>query len=135
VDAHRPLGPEHDPAAILSTAETRQVNNDYTQFHGQFFRIATASIVAGLRGAAVRVEKRLNGEICARFRQRYPAITAIHQRPTPAKPAAQSPPGAGKHPGPSPAMRTVMKNLLRKPGMPVWMAGRIDNSRTAGPSD
>jgi len=131
VDAHRPLGPGHDLAAILSTVETRQVNNDYTlQFHGQLFRIAPACIVAGLRGAAVRVEKRLNGEVCVRFRDRFLAMTRIDSRPTPAKPAAPNRPRKGKRPGPSPAMRAVMNNLFRKPGMPVRAAGWVDRTRT-----
>ena len=83
-DSHRPLGPDYDLAATLSMVETRQVNNDYTiQFQGQFYRIASSSIMAGLRGAPVRVEKRLNGEICVRFRDRYLAVTAIGQRPVP----------------------------------------------------
>ena len=29
-DAHRPLGQEHDLAAILSHVESRQMTNDYT---------------------------------------------------------------------------------------------------------
>jgi transposase len=136
VDAHRPLSPDHNLAAILSTVETRQVNNDYTlQFRNQLLRIAPASIVAGLRGAAVRVEKRLNGEVCVRFRDRDLAITAIDQRPTPARPAALNRPRKGKHPGPSPAMRAVINHLFRKPGMPVWAAGQIDNARAADPGD
>ncbi|HVX56630.1 MAG TPA: ISNCY family transposase [Candidatus Saccharimonadales bacterium] len=136
VDAHRPLEPEHNLEATLSTVETRQVNNDYTlQFHGRLLRIEPASIMAGLRGAPVRVEKRLNGEICVRFRERYLAVTAIDQRPAPAKSAAPAPPGKRKHPGPSPAARAAMNHLLRKPGMPVWAAGRIDNTRAATPAE
>jgi hypothetical protein len=136
VDAHRPLGPEHDLAAALSVVEPRQVNNDYTiQFHGQLYRIAASSIVAGLRGATVRVEKRLNGEIHVRFRERYLSISAIDSPPTQAPPAPPHRRRTGKKPGPSPALRAAMQNMFRKPGMPVWMAGRIDNSRSAGSCD
>lgn len=136
VDAHRPLGPEHDLAATLSTVETRQVNNDYTmQFQGRHYRIASSSIVAGLRGAAVRVEKRLDGEVHVRFRERYLAIARVEQRSQPAVSAKTARPAAGKHPGPSQAMRSAIGNLLRKPGPPVWLAGRIDRTRTSDKLD
>lgn len=136
VDAHRPLGEDCDLAATLSLVETRQVNNDYTiQFGGQLYRIASSSIIAGLRGGVVRVEKRLDGQICVRFRERYLDVTAIDRRVAPVKPAPSNRPRTGKRPGPSPAMRAVMDNLLRKPGMPVWAAGRIDGGRASGPGD
>jgi transposase len=136
VDAHRPLGPEHDLAATLSTVETRQVNNDYTiQLHGRHYRIESSSIAAGLRGAAVRVEKRLDGEVHVRFRERYLALTIMDQRPQPAVSAKTARPAAGKHPGPSPAMRSAMDHLLRKSGPPVWLAGQIDRTRTSDKLD
>jgi hypothetical protein len=136
VDAHRPLGPEHDLAATLSTVETRQVNNDYTiQFHGRLYRIENASIRAGLRGAPVRVEKRLDGELYVRFRERYLAIANVDQRPRPAVSVKAVRSSAGKHPGPSPAMRSAMDNLLRKSGPPVWLAGQIDRTRTSDKLD
>ncbi|HEY4085018.1 MAG TPA: ISNCY family transposase [Bryobacteraceae bacterium] len=135
-DAHRPLTPDCDLAAVLSIVETRQVNNDYTiQFQGQFYRIASSSIVAGLRGAPVRVEKRLDGEICMRFRERYLDVTAVERRAAPAKVTPPNRSRKAKHPGPSPAMRAVMDNLLRKPGMPVWAAGKIDNNHPSRPKD
>jgi transposase len=136
VDAHRMLGPEHNLAATLSTVETRQVNNDYTiQLHGRHYRIESSSIAAGLRGAAVRVEKRLDGEVHVRFRERYLALTSIDQRPQPAVSAKTARPSAGKHPGPSPAMRSTMDNLFRKSGPPVWLAGQIDRTRTSDKLD
>lgn len=136
VDAHRPLGPEHDLAATLSTVETRQVNNDYTiQFHGRHYRVESSSIITGLRGAAVRVEKRLDGEVHVRFRERYLSLTSVDRRPPPAILAKAVRPSAGKRPGPSPAMRSAMDSLLRKPGPPVWLAGRIDRTRTADQLD
>ncbi|HVY93922.1 MAG TPA: ISNCY family transposase [Bryobacteraceae bacterium] len=135
-DAHRPLPPDCDLTAVLSIVETRQVNNDYTiQFEGQFYRIASSSIVAGLRGAPVRVEKRLNGEIWVRFRERYLEVAAIEQRTEPAEPTPSPRSRKAKHPGPSPAMRAVMDNLLRKRGMPVWAAGKINNNHASEPRD
>jgi hypothetical protein len=39
-DAHRPLGKDHDLAAILSHVEQRQVTNDYTvRYDGKFYQI------------------------------------------------------------------------------------------------
>jgi transposase len=68
-DAHRPVGPEHDLASILSHVETRIVAQDYTiPFQGVRYRIARQAVVAGLRGARVRVEQRLDGKIAVRFR-------------------------------------------------------------------
>jgi hypothetical protein len=62
----------HDLAAILSQVESRQVKNDYTiQFEGKTYGIEPADISTGLRGAAVRVEKRRDGAVAIRFRDQY----------------------------------------------------------------
>jgi transposase len=72
-DAHRPLGKEHSLAASLSYVETRQVSNDYTiQVDRQTWQIAPGSIRAGLRGADVRVEMRLDRSMAVRFREALP---------------------------------------------------------------
>src|SRR5450759_3890511 len=89
-DAHRPLEKQHDLAAVLSHVETRQVNNDYTiQFVAKVYQIARKSICVGLRGAVVRVEKRREGSLAVRFRDRYLSISQCDQRPkvTPVQPA------------------------------------------------
>src|ERR1022692_4738897 len=71
-DAHRPLGKEHSLAASLSYVETRQVSNDYTiQVDRQTWQISRDGIRAGLRGADVRVEVRLDGSMAVRFRESY----------------------------------------------------------------
>ncbi len=76
-DAHRTLGPEHNLAQALSWVETRQVNNDYTiQLAGQLYQIERDAICAGLRGALVRVERRLDGSLAVRFRERYLTVQA-----------------------------------------------------------
>src|ERR1700720_3281976 len=69
-DALGPLGKEHSLAASLSYVETRQVSNDYTiQVDRKTWQIARARICAGLRGADVRVELRLDGSMaCWLFR-------------------------------------------------------------------
>jgi transposase len=88
-DAHRPLDGAHDLAAILSSVETRQVSNDYTlRFHGNQHQIARASIRSGLRGASVRVEKRLDGSLAVAYQGRYLEL----QECSPVPPVAATPP-------------------------------------------
>jgi hypothetical protein len=86
-DAHRALEQKYDLAAILSHVENRRVGNDYTiQFESKVYQIASKDIRAGLRGADVRVEKRRDGSIAVRFRDRYVAVSRCEQRPKQAKP-------------------------------------------------
>jgi transposase len=81
-DAHRPLGKEHSLAASLSYVETRQVSNDYTiQVDRQTWQIAPGSIRAGLRGADVRVEMRLDRSMAVRFREAYLVMSQCQPRP------------------------------------------------------
>jgi DNA-binding Lrp family transcriptional regulator len=94
-DAHRPLAATHSLPASLSYVETRQVNNDYTiQLDNKIYLIARADIRAGLRGASVRVEMRLDGFLAVRFRKVYVTVTECVARPKveavrkPRKPAA-----------------------------------------------
>jgi transposase len=133
-DAHRPLGAEHDLAAALSQVETRQVNNDYTiQLDGRFHQIQRGSICAGLRGATVRIERRLDGSLAVRFRQRYLAHTACTPRPKPKEVVAPklSHPRTSRRSKPSVAMRASMDRLFHPPGPPVWKASQIDRTRTS----
>ena len=70
-DAHRPLGKEHDLAAILSHVEQRQVTNDYTvRYDGKLYQIDRRDIRTGMRKAWVRVEQRLDGTIAVQFQGR-----------------------------------------------------------------
>ena len=132
VDAHRPLGAEHDLAAILTRVATRQVNNDYTvQYEGRFYQIARASVCAGLRGAVVRVEQRLDGTVAVRFRDRYLEVRACAARPQRLSPASKAARRSAPRPSPSPAIRAVMDELLERPGPPVWSAAMIDKTRTS----
>ena len=81
-DAHRPLEKQNDLSAILSHVENRRVNNDYTVlFETKIFQIARKDICAGLRGAVVRVEKRHDGSVAVRFRERYLSVEQCAQRP------------------------------------------------------
>lgn len=87
-DAHRPLEKQHDLAAILSQVESRRVNNDYTiQLDTKIYQIARQDIRTGLRGAVVRVEKRRDGSVAVRFRDRSLGISICEQRPKLSKPS------------------------------------------------
>jgi transposase len=80
-NAHRLLGGEHDLGSILSHAETRTVGQDYTlQFQGVRYQIARQAVMAGLRAAPVRVEKRLDGKVAVRFRGQYLAVSVCAER-------------------------------------------------------
>jgi hypothetical protein len=75
-DAHRPLAKSHNLAASLSHVETRQVRNDYTlQWEGELYQIERQAITPGLRGANVRVEKRLDGVVAVRYGEKYLPVT------------------------------------------------------------
>jgi hypothetical protein len=70
-DAHRPLGPGHDLAAILSIQEDRVVSNDYTiRFCNRFYQLLPP-VHPGERGGRVVIEMRLDGAMAIRFRDKY----------------------------------------------------------------
>lgn len=70
-DAHRPLGPGHDVVAILSIQEERVVSNDYTvRFQNRFYQLLPP-VHPGQRGGRVVIERRLDGSLAIRFRDKY----------------------------------------------------------------
>jgi transposase len=71
-DAHRPLEKGHNLAASLSYVEQRQVRPDYTlRWDGKLYQIDRRAVTPGLRGANVRVERRLDGTLAVRHGERY----------------------------------------------------------------
>jgi transposase len=129
-DAHRPLGPQHNLAASLSRVEMRQVDNGYTfPLDGKKWRLRCEKMPAGLRGASIRVEQRLDGKLMARFRARY---IDVEECPTAAKAVAVRPPTPKRSSrwSPPPASRAALHNLFRKPGPPTWKAAQSDRTRT-----
>jgi hypothetical protein len=127
-DAHRPVEKQHDLGAILSHVETRQVKNDYTlEFERQRYAIRRADIGTGLRGAAVRVEKRRDGSIAISFRDRYLGYE-LCERSQPAAPARRDKP-AGSRPGPNAGGKSGwMKGFLDKRGPSLKKAMAISNA-------
>jgi len=102
-DAHRRLEKEQLLAAALSHVEMRQVRNDYTlRFQGETYQIEQQAIVSRLRGADVRMEKRLDGAMAVRFGERYLSVVlcpaALKTAPA-AKPAAAPRSGKGPNAG------------------------------------
>jgi transposase len=114
-NAHRPLGQTHSLAASLSYVESRQVNNDYTiQVDGQTWQIERAGVRAGLRGATVRVEVRLDGSMAVRFRNAYLPVSKCEPRPKVTTPKAAT-------------------NRPRKPATPRAKSRWMENFRLTSP--
>lgn len=91
-DAHRRLEKSHDWAASLSHVETRQVRPDYTlRWDGRLYQIERAAVTPGLRGANVRVERRLDGTLAVRHGGRYLPIQECVVAERPKKDLASKP--------------------------------------------
>ena len=129
-NAHRMLDKRYDLAAILSHVETRQVKNDYTiQFEGHRYGIGAESISTGLRGGEVRVEKRLDGAVAVRFRDRYLSVTLCTVAPKAA--ATAKPKAAARNSGKGSQKRPKsgwMNGFWEKPGPPLEKAIEIANA-------
>lgn len=122
-DAHKPLGPAHDLAAVLSLVHRRKVWKDYTvRFNGAVYRIDARDIRTGLRGAWIRVEERWDGSLAFQHQDRL-LRCELCPRPQP----ATAPAAAPKTPRPRrPTMngqRTPwMHNWDLHASLPVWQA-------------
>ena len=130
-DAHRPLGQEHDLAAILSHVEPRQVTHDYTvRYRGKIFQIDRQDIRMGMRQAMVRVEERLDGTIAVRFQGTYVRVRRCTQ-PVCEPPSAEireatSLPSTGNAKGKS----DWMKNFSVRSGPSLRQAIAVSNARS-----
>ena len=81
-NAHRPLGPEHRLEEILSVRVARQVAQDHTvSWEGNRWGVRREQVRAGLRGAHVEIERRLDGSHWLRFRGRYLRLRHCPQPP------------------------------------------------------
>jgi len=89
-NAHRRLGREHPLEEILSVRVVRKMADDHTvTWDGNRWGVPREEICAGLRGAQVEIERRLDGSHWLRFRNRY---LRLRHCPEPA-PRAVSPSG------------------------------------------
>ena len=126
-DAHRPLEKSHNLAAALSHVETRQVRSDYTlHWGGKLYQIARQAVAPGLRGAAVRVELRLDGSLAVRYGQRYLPTEGCVEAAKPKK--SQAPKVAGRRRAPTRGSDWD-KNFNLKKGPKVWQAARLSGCR------
>jgi transposase len=96
---------------ILSVRVGRQVADDHTvSWDGQRWGVPRQEVCAGLRGAQVEIERRLDGSHWLRFRGRY---LRLRHCPTPApravSPSGLRPPGLTAHP-PSRVYKSVPPN-------------------------
>ncbi len=88
-DAHRPLGHEHRLEEILTVRVVRTMAEDHTvKWQGERWGVPREEVRAGLRGARVEIERRLDGSHWVRFRGHY-----LRLRPCPEPPRAASPSG------------------------------------------
>jgi transposase len=97
-NAHRPLDREQRLEEILSVRVARKVAQDCTvSWEGVRWGVPREEVCAGLRGAAVEIERRLDGSHWLRFRKRYLRLQHCPQ-PTPAfvSPCGLRPPGLTK---------------------------------------
>jgi len=132
-DAHRPLGAQHDLAAILSVVETRTVANDYTiQFQGKQYQIARQDVRRGLRGGTVHVETRLDGTLAVRFGTQYLTVGECQrpQKTVAVKPALVPRPRRRSPARASEQVRRIHSAILERPHIPTWQAADIDRTRT-----
>lgn len=126
-DAHRPLEKSHDLAASFSHVETRQVRNDYTfRWDGKLFQIARQAVTTGLRGAAIRVEARLDGSMAVRYQQRYLEVEECAGE-KPKQPARTQPPKRKK--GRMAGNNGWNDNFDMKKGPKVWQAAQESGYR------
>lgn len=129
-DAHRPLGKEHDLAAILSHVEPRQVTNDYTvRYDGKVYQIDRRDIRTGMRKAWVRVEERLDATLAVQFQGRYVRVRRcappLRELASPKTTKAKPPRPSGK-----PKEKSAwMENFSVRSGPSLRQAIEVSNAR------
>jgi len=122
-DAHRPPEKSHNLAASLSHVETRQVRNDYTfRWAGSLYRIERGSVASGMRGAAVRIEQRLDGSLAVRYGDHYVKTELCLVPVKAAAPARADKATSGRHTEkPGAAWR---KNFDLRQAPKIWQAAK-----------
>ena len=121
-NAHRQLGRAQRLDEVLSVRAVRKVAQDHTvSWEGNLWGVPREQVCAGLRGAAVEIERRLDGSHWLRYRGRYLPLRPCPEpvRPS-ASPSGLRPPGlAGQTPGPKnkikPKYHVPAEHPWRKP--------------------
>ena len=129
-DAHRPLGKQHELAAILSEVEQRVITNDYTFRHdSRILQIVREDIRPRMRGSRLRVETRRNGEVAARFEDRYVQLKECQPAPKTATTAVPKTTHKSAAPTKSkPAKSKWMSGFFQRPSPSLKKAIKISNA-------
>ena len=115
---HRPLTPYLDLAAILCHVEHRVIGNDYTfSFAGRRYQIAREEAQAGMRHQRLRVELRLNGDLQARYQDRYLHLGECGAKPIAPPLAVRKPVRKDHNAGGKSAW---MQDFFDRPSPPLW---------------
>src|ERR1700674_4228197 len=120
-NAHRRLDPEQRLEEILSVRVGRQVADDHTvSWDGNRWGVPREEVCAGLRGAQVEIERRLDGSHWLRFRGRYlrPRHCPAPRRPS-ASPSGLRPPGLAER-TPRPKNKIKPKPKYHVPAHHPW---------------
>lgn len=126
-DAHRRLEKSHHLDASLSHVETRQVRPDYTlRLESRLYQIERPGIVSGLRGATVRVERRLDGSLAVRHGERY---LPVKECAAAEKPKASGPAKAAKPHRSGGRGSDWDKNFDLKKAPKIWQAAQGSGHR------
>src|SRR5713226_9771346 len=129
-NAHRRLGQEHRLEEILSVRVARKVAQDHTvSWDGTRWGVPREEVCAGLRGAPVEIERRLDGSHWLRFRGRYLRLHSCPAAPRSASPSGLRPPGlADQRPKPQTKIKTKYSpppdHPWRKPWKRTFLLGR-----------
>jgi transposase len=115
---HRALSEPLELAAILCHVEQRVIGNDYTfSFAGQRYQIERTDAQAGMRHQRLRIELRLDGELKARYQQRYLNIAECNARIIAADPAVRKPVRKDHNAG---GKNGWMQGFFDRPSPPLW---------------
>jgi hypothetical protein len=128
-NAHRRLGREHRLEEVLSVRVARKVTDDHTvSWDGNRWGVPREEVCAGLRGAQVEIERRLDGTHWLRFRGRYLPLLPCPNAPRSANPSGLRPPGlADQKPKPlgriKPKYHVPPGHPWRKPWRRTFLSG------------
>lgn len=103
------------------------MGNDYTiRFQSQLYQMERQELCAGLRGASVRVEKRLDGAVAVRFRERYLTVSLCQPRPQAAAGTTARKPSQPRSNG---RRRDWGKNFDLHKGPKIWQAAEYSGAK------
>jgi len=115
---HRALSEQLELAAILCHVEQRVIGNDYTfSFAGQRYQIARPDAQAAMRHQRLRLELRLDGELKARYQQRYLNIAECGARLAAPESVLHKPVRKDHNAG---GKSSWMQGFFDRPSPPLW---------------